>query len=315
MINKIQSVLKNEGLDIQSVKMLDKGTNKNSYIVTAKKGKFIVKLYKEKDKSSVQKQLNWLRAAHKIANVTIYPLNDKLLKIGPKLGFYYEYFPGVPINQTKINNVFLWFGKVAGRFNQVLKRVAKSNLTPTFWSEDEEDHVRGLIKDLQKHNPKLAKLMQKAYDTILNALKEIKIDKCRMQLLHSDLHFDNVLYDSKTKIAKVIDIDGIDFYILPREIAITLSYALEGKKGTLYETAITDLLKGYQSVVKLNKQEKKLLAPLIIKRKITELAWLHGQLKSGNHTQKEFETFSAHTISKLTVAMKHFSKLTELTSK
>jgi len=295
-------------IKVNRVVKLCKGTNKNTYKIFADKT-YILKVY-DKDKSFLHSQIKWLRETHKYADIAIYPLNENILHITDKFGYYYEFFNGVEVQNAKIKNKEFWFGGKIAYFDSVLSKVSKKKTKSKFYSWDEQKDIKKLIFQFKTEKSRILSLVKTGFDLIEKDLKNIYLSECRTQLIHRDLHYSNMLYN-KGRI-KIIDTDCIDYDLLPYSISVIMSYCFSKKFNP---KSISDLLQGYTKRIDLNKTELELIPLLIVKRKLVELAWLKGQLKLGKHTRKEFEEFSGHTIKNLKNIINNYSLLKQFFKK
>lgn len=307
MQKEIIKYFASKGIKVDRITKLRKGTNKNTYKIFANKV-FILKLY-DKNESFLSSQIKWLREAHKYADIAIYPLNEKVLHIADKWGYYYLFFSGVEVQNAKIRNKEFWFGEKIAQFDLVLSKVKQEKRKSKFYSWDERKDIKKLIAQLKSEKSIILDLVKTGFALIEKDSKKIDFSLCRTQLVHRDLHYSNMLYN-KEKI-KIIDTDCIDCDLLPASISIIISYCFSKKFNP---KSINDLLQGYTEKIILNKIELTVITLLIVKRKLTELAWLKGQLKSGKHTKKEFEEFSGNTIKNLKNIVQNYDLLKQFFS-
>ncbi len=301
------------GIAVKTASLLERGTNKNTYRMEAGKKFYILKLFDAKMSSRIQQQIQWLRLAHKIDDIAICPLNESLLRIGGKEGYYYEYFPGKPVMESNIPNVFPISGRVVGRFDKAMAKVESFEANAKFWKENEEGRVKATVKSLQgsedSYLEQLAGTIQKAYSLAESGLKKADIKGCRTQLIHSDLHFNNILFDRKANKFRVIDLDGLNPGLLAQEIAVTMSYALTDDAGQMQEKHLAELLKAYDGAVQLLPEEKSLIPLLVIKRKITEFMWLYNKWEERHFSREEFDRYHVQTIRNLKSAVENYEEL------
>lgn len=300
------------GLDATSVKFLNKGTSKDSYIIIANGKKHVLKLFKKEKKSLIQKQMELMKIINKVEKITIFPIHKKVLDFNSKVGYVYEFVKGKTYEQTKIRNKPYHFGKLVGHFNKLTKNILpeKKDKNKIF------DEVKDSKRVVAYIGPKADSLHQKTKRLVENSAdiitKEYKGDPLRTQLIHGDLHQSNV-YSNKGEYT-ILDMDGLENSILIREIATYVSY-VSYRSIKKYGEEIKKIIQGYESEYKITKKEKELIPIILIIRKLGEITYLLKQEYKKKLTEKEIKFYLGHTTRKLYFITKNYQDIKKIFSK
>ena len=286
-------------LDIDSIKNIVKGTSRNTFLLKSKNKRYVLKLHDKEEKRDLQKKINYLKKINSKKEITVNPINDKVLEFEDAVGYYYEYFEGVHYTNAKIPNKLFRFGEIVGEFSRVTK-----DLEPTIKSNSYEETAIRKSKEWVKKEGPYTDLIEKG----LKLTEKLRKKKYRSQIIHGDLHFDNVIYNKKTKEYRIIDVSTISKGILAREISVMISYALSNSSEE-NKKVITKLLEGYESKFKLTKKEKQAMPALMVLRKIGEIKWLLKQLNSKKIKRKDFDRWAGGSVKQLKIITSHFEEL------
>ena len=110
----IRNRLSKLNMEIISIKKVDSGTSKNSYIINTNNGMLMLKLYDLKKRIKIQKQVNILRRINLKKEITINPLFSRVLITDKYCGYVYKYFNGKSFFSVKIPNKLIIFGEIVG---------------------------------------------------------------------------------------------------------------------------------------------------------------------------------------------------------
>jgi Ser/Thr protein kinase RdoA (MazF antagonist) len=300
--------LKKIGLNVKDIRFLNAGTSKNNYIIKTEKEKYILKIFRKEKKKIIQKQITLLRKINKKQVLAINPIHSKVLVFDDFVGYIYKYLEGKPYKQLKIKNKIYTFGKIIGRFNKLTKNILppKKNNSYIEKINKEAKKIINWIKEkdtLHKKAKKLLKLGTKIIDN------EDKNYSFRTQLIHGDLHYDNVFYEKGKFI--IIDVDGLENSILAREITTLITYMVEDNL-VKFKKGLRKLFEGYESEYKLLKKEKELFPLLMIIRKFGEIMYLLSQESKKHLNKKEIKFFLGHTTRKLDIILKNYKKIKKI---
>lgn len=299
---------------VKSVKKLYAGTSRTTYLINTDKGKYVLKLYEKRKKSNIQKLINLLIKINSKKEITINPINSKILLFNDYVGFIYRFFEGKHFTQLKIRNKLFEFGKVVGDFNKLTKNISlkmsprERNMINNYVEHmlyEAKKTMNFLNKKHDSYSLKIAKLMEKGIPIVK---KEYNGSKYRIQLIHGDLHFDNIIYDTKSKKYLIIDMDGLRNAFLVQEISVMLSYLLTNSPNE-NKRRIKGILGGYESKVKLKVKEKKALPFLMILRKFSQIVWLISQFNKKKITKREFRLFMNGSLKQLKIIINQYEQL------
>ncbi len=165
--------------------------------------------------------------------------------------------------------------------------------------------------DKSKKETTINRMIAAMQTGILKLEEEYDGSKYRTQLVHRDLHFDNVLYDKKTKNYCIIDTSDLENSILSQEIMVMMSYLIRNNNYR-NKKMITELMSGYESQIKLTKKEKMAIPLLIIVRKLGECLWLIEQYKKEKLNRKDRNFFLKDSVEQLEIAVKQFDNLKKI---
>lgn len=310
-LKDIKSTLINYGFNVDKIVRLHNGTSRNSLLVHIDGEKYILKLYPKSSKSSVRNWITLLRQINSKEEITINPLNDRVLVFGDYVGFLYEFIEGKHYREIRISIKYYNFGKIVGKFNRLTKNMlCYGNSNKDIIKTQRE--AKKFIKKIDGTNKYFSDIQRLMIQAIRLFDKEYDGYKFRTQLIHGDLHFDNVLYDKKNKKYVIIDTDGLDNGILAREIMVIISYQLTNYNVKNKKT-INEFIKGYESEFKLTKKEKSLIPLLMIPRKLGEIMWLVSKLKEGKISNKEFKFFmNKGSVKQLKIILNQFENLKKI---
>jgi Ser/Thr protein kinase RdoA (MazF antagonist) len=265
-------------------RLVKRGTNVNTYLAEQAGKKFVLKVYPKREKKEIQELVGLLRAINSGGKITIDPLNPRVLSYQKYVGFVYQFFVGKEFKHARMKNRLYTFGKLIGDFDEKASKVKTSRLDPT----DAKKERVSCIPDAKALVPKLSKSkdprFQKAAHMLKIAVRKVEkesadLSRCRICLLHLDMNHSNVIYNEKTGKYMVIDSKEIRSGYLPEEIAVPIS-DLIGRSTTKNRRIIKELIRGYESKIKLRKEEKRLIPFFMMLRKMGELVWLfHRYMK------------------------------------
>lgn len=289
------------------------GTGFNTYLTKSKGKKFVLKMYPKREKVIIRKLVALLRRINAKGEMAIDPINLAVLSHANNIGFVYPFFEGRHFRTAKVPNKFYMFGRIAADFD---RRAAEIKLGRTEIREAQDGIAetisdgRNLMASLKRNADPFSKRIVKLLDSGVQ-LTEGELagaSKCRIQLLHLDIHFDNVIYDQRTKKYRIIDVNGIRAGYLPAEIAVVISDHL-GRSAAWNRKMIMEIMSGYESRLKLSRNEKMLIPFFMVLRKIGELVWLSGRYKKGKLSKVQFLRFSRISARYLKILIGQYEQL------
>ncbi len=302
----IKNGLEKIGLKAKSISFLDAGTSKNNYIIKTKKEKYILKLFEKEKKKKIQRQIDLMREINEKEILTINPIHSKLLTFDSKVGYVYKYLEGKQYRELRIKNKLYNFGKIIGRFNRLTKNIMPSKRNSSYIYKIKKE-AKNTTKNMKWKKDFLHKKAKSLLEEGVKIIEqEYKGYKFRTQLIHGDLHYDNVFYEDQKHI--IIDVEGLENSILARESSTLITYMVDNSL-IKFKIELKKFLKGYESEYKLTKKEKELMPLLMIVRKFGEIMYLLAQEYKKNLSKKEIEYFLGHTTRKLKIIIKRYDEI------
>lgn len=291
---------------IYSIEKLKKGTSGNTFIIHAGK-KYVFKTFEKKNKKSLETQIRQLRKINEKNEITINPVSSKVLGNDKFIGYAYEYFEGETYENSSDKNKLYVLGKLAGTFNKQAKPLTKPCKNNSIYKE-----VLKSYKENKEYFSKLpnSKEVIEIIDKELALLKGFDKKKFRSQIVHGDIHFQNILYTNNK--FRIIDIDGLRERNVVFEPVTMLSFLLNYNN---FEKNVKLFLKGYESEYKLLKEEKKAIPYFFLLRTMNEIIWFIYLLKKGFITLKQYNEYVVKSIKRAKIVMKDFDNLIKFFSK
>jgi len=309
---EIKKFFESKEMNVNSISLLEKGVNRNAYAIQTNDQDYVFKMFSKRAMPYINKHIKWLRQAHKIKDLALYPLNAKAIMVNGRPCYYYKYFEGQPFHKAKVKDKAYVFGSVVGDFDKIFSKIntikVKKHLWLTMSPEKINEVSSELLNHKEAHFQNLGQYVLDAYSLLTS--QKIDFDKCPTQIIHSDLHMGNALYNGEK--ARVIDLDGLRTDFRAFEPAVFVSYTFVNEANRVQTKVLNQFLDGYQSVIKLNQAEKKALPALALRRKITEFIWLYGKFKDGHFDRAEFDRLSSYTIRNMKAITQKYDKLVEI---
>ena len=305
---EIKETMSALGVETKKVKLFKDGTLQSTYKIKAKTGIFVIKLFDKKLSVLIQNEINNLRKISDDGKFFIRPINEEVLEVRDKIGYYYRYFEGKKINSLKIDNIYYRFGELAARFDLVLSNIefqkekfAPKNLLSTLAGVE--------CAEMFSNNFSSYSLIKRGYQILEKSKCDLDFSKVRIQYIHKDLHFDNVIYNKKTSAFFIIDTAGLRVHFLPKELAVIIGN--EFWNGKIEYKKINDLLTGYSSLIRFNKTELSSIPLFIIDKKIGELIFLQTQYNNGKISNAMYRKYMKLSSGNMNGMINYFSVIQE----
>ncbi|MBU0906594.1 MAG: phosphotransferase [Nanoarchaeota archaeon] len=307
----IKKELGNIGLDVLSVNFMDVGTAKNNYVIKTDGEKYVLKLFTVDKRKKIQKLIKMLRKINEREELVVSPIHDKVLDFGSMIGFVYRFVDGKHYREIKIGKKIFLFGKIVGKFNRLAKNILPKGRNCEYVGRINKE-VKATVRYLKGQKSLLHKKARALLDAGSKIVdKEYNHYKFRTQLIHGDLHYNNVFCFRRKFI--ILDVDGLENSILAREVSTLASYMVQ-RSISDYKKDLEEFFSGYESEYKLFKKEKELIPVLMIIRKFGEILYLLSQEKKGILSEKEIKHFLGHTTRKLGLIINNFDKIKKIFS-
>lgn len=311
-LTDVKKRLKLYGFNVNNVERWHVGTSGNCFVVWLNDEKFVLKLFEKSKKEMVQHDINFLRKINSKKKIMIFPLNSKALLFNDSAGYIYKFIDLPLFREVKIPRKLFEFGRIVGEFNRICRKILPNKISNKCIIEIVKDS-NVLISKL-KDKKDLKRMITAMKKGILKVKEEYDGSKYRTQLTHRDMHFDNVLYNKKTKKYKIIDISGLENEILAHEIMVIISDLIKNNPSR-NKKMITEIMKGYSSQIKLTRKEKQVIPLLMIVRKLGECLWLLEQHKKGKINRKDRDFHLKGSVEQLETAINQFENLKQIFKK
>jgi Ser/Thr protein kinase RdoA (MazF antagonist) len=314
MKNQIKKYFEKEGYSVSFIKKFEKGSSRNTYIVQTKDKKLLLKLFDKNVEGKIKKNMTFLKKFNEGKELCINPLNKKIVNLGNKIGFYYSYFEGEPVEKIKLKNKLEIFSTVVGIFNRRSIKVGGVKSENKFLKEQTlkaRKSLNGLRDNKIKQFHPFLELIKEGIEKMP---RDLMNKNYRKILVHQDLHMNNILYNKKQKRFLIIDVEDLNYNILVREITVIISYELTNSMRR-NRKLISKIINSYEKEIKLQRKEKNLIPSLLIQRKIGEIRYLLNQRKKNVLTQKQFDYYMNNSVRQFKIILKNFDELTLLFKK
>ena len=309
---EIKKGLSELNLEIKSIKQLPYGAMRNTYLINTNSEKYILKVFDKSKKNQIQKTIKILNKINSKKEITINPINKKVLVFGDNyVGFVYPFFQGEIFEKISLPNKLNVFGKIVGEFNTKTLKLSKirTKNSKTFIQE-ETRKFKETIKFLNKNKRVYSEHISDLFEKGINLIENSKNYSIRVCLIHGDLHFQNVLYNLPKKEFRVIDCLNIDYGFLPREIMVVISHIIKDNSNE-NKKIINKSLDAYTSKVKLTKDELKSIPLFMLIHKMGEVNWLVTKYNKKEIPKSVFDGFMAIDPKQLEKIINQFENLTK----
>jgi len=302
--SEIKETMSALGVESGEVKLFKDGTLQSTYKIKAKTGLFVIKLFERELMNLIQNEMNNLRRISGDGEFCVRPINKEILEVGDKIGYYYKYFEGKKISSLKNNNIHYRFGELTAQFDLRLSNLdfQRSKFAPESLLSNMASV--GRVK-MFSNDSTIASLVTKGCQILKKSKLDLDFSKIRIQYIHNDLHFDNVIYNRKTDRFFIIDTTGIRVHFLPKELAVIVGN--EFWNGKIKYKEINDLLTGYSSLIRFNEIELLSIPLFIINKKIGELGFLQTQYYSDKISDAMYNKYVKLSSRNLHAIINNFS--------
>lgn len=194
--------------------------------------------------------------------------------------YYYvlqERLPGSNIvNAREALAIGYDMGRIIAKLHLAFK---KCEATGEFWNNSLLAEMKGWIKDTLK-NGGWKLVDENRFNVTVKRLEDV-YDKLNVQLIHRDVHFGNFLF-SEGKFSGYIDFDLSQKNIRIFDLCYFLTGLLSEEEalkltGEEWFKMLTDVFKGYESIIKLTKEEKAAVPYVMKSIELLFAAWFINQ--------------------------------------
>ena len=237
---------------------IKKGIENTNYFIKTKNKKYILTIFEKRVHSKdLPFFMNLMSGLHKLKIKCPMPIKSKkgsyLFKIKKKPACLVTFLNGKDKNELNYKDCYI-VGKNIARLHKASKKLKiyrENSMSINSW--------RPLLNKIDNRINKISKNLKRS---MKNDLKDIKLNwpkKLPNGIIHCDLFIDNIFFYKKKFFGY------IDFYFscndfLVYELAICINALCFKKRNRLFifdKKRSTNLIKGYESIRKLNENEKK----------------------------------------------------------
>lgn len=286
-------------LPIVHFECIEFGIENTNYLIKADGKKFVLRVYNpSRKRNRIQKEIevmNYLLDNNIPVPKAISSLNQNIIeKIDGKQAVLFSFIQGInppwePMNLELAKDI----GMNVGKLQLVL---LQSKIKVSSLSE-----FSASIRP--KHSS-----FQNYLEEINQALEQIDLKKLRKGLIHSDITRENIKVNNRSLMG-FLDFDDLHKDYLSWDLAIALTHLFVAKSFGIDWKGLYSFLEGYQSVMKLNKQEKHALIPFIMLRNINLLALI--EKKSKQDTSKALVSIKDSLLKKIKLIQTNKRRLAE----
>ena len=242
---------------------IKKGIENTNFLLKTKKNKYILTIYEKRVQSKdIPFFINLMSGLSRLKIKCPVPIKDKngkyLFNLKNKKACIVSFLEGKDKGQLNNKDCFI-VGKNAALLHKASKKLKlyrKNSLSINSW--------RPILNKIDNRINKLSKNLKNLMNTDLKDIKKKWPKKMPNGIIHSDLFIDNIFFN-RGKFHGFIDFYFSANDFLSYELATcinALCFKKKNRKFVLDKKRSSNLLKGYQSVRKLNGIEKKNLNTL-----------------------------------------------------
>jgi len=293
-LRKIADVaLKRYQLKVKQVKFIYHGEN-TTYKVVANEGIFLLRIHRKNyhSKAAILEELNWLKRLAKQTNNIQKPLVSKN-------GLLVEEVTNDTLKLTRCCSLLSWQQgiikdksispddmRAVGLLTAQLHKstVGKKVKHRNYWTLDgllSEKSRFGSYKNLQAElTDNQYKIIDKCRKMAFKKIRQYQLkEPYKLALIHSDLHFSNIVWSKNIPIPIDFDDSGYGFYMY--DIAVTLSsidyHLFKKDKRKDKQLFVESLFKGYTSIKNLSTADINILPYFKLASNLTNFSWLYDR--------------------------------------
>jgi len=264
------------------------GSSQSIYKIKTNTGNLTLKLFTLSNYKRVQYEITLLYKIAKYHKFTILPIHKKPIMVCGGPAYIYKFFEGKIYSDVLIKKKYYKFGVIIAELDIALQRLP---LGPIIISNSDLLN----LPPQTYPNKTLNQLVVNATKLFTKEVLTTNFNLIHKQYIHKDLHFFNIIYNVMKEKYLIIDTSGISINFLPREISVSVGNILLDSHGNISKNNVINLLRGYDSIMKLNKIEKRAIPLFIIQKKLGEIEYLHKQLQLANFTKQGTEIIKKYT--------------------
>lgn len=248
-----------------SCKLFRTGMN-HLYIITDKENKFVLRIYTHnwRTKHDVSEELRLLLHLKENHISVSYPIADKNGELiqeinapeGTRFGVLFSFATGSKIAKFTPEASYN-IGIVMAKIHSLTEKLELNRIT----YKSKTLHIDSLkrTKSFFTHSSEEMIFVEKLSNYLAKEYEKVNKNKVRNGVLHLDIWFDNLHFDEDNKVT-IYDFDFCGNGWLCHDISYFLYQLYNTNQGeNEYEPKAESFLKGYESVIKLTKEENDLL--------------------------------------------------------
>ena len=237
---------------------IKKGIENTNYFIKTKNKKYILTIFEKRVNSKdLPFFINLMSGLHKLKIKCPMPIKSKkgsyLFKIKKKPACLVTFLNGKDKNELNYKDCYI-VGKNIARLHKASKKIKiyrENSMSINSWGP--------LLKKIDNRINKISKNLKRSMKNDLKDIKQNWPKRLPNGIIHCDLFIDNIFFYKKKFFGY------IDFYFscndfLVYELAICINALCFKKRNRLFifdKKRSTNLIKGYESIRKLNENEKK----------------------------------------------------------
>jgi|SRR3989344_512106 len=256
----------------KKISLFHNNISETIYKIDAQQENLVLKVFSPSDYNTIQKEILLLQKLSRYYHSVITPKHKSPIMIGRNPSYIYRYFQGKRFSEIAIPDKYFTFGTIVAEFDVALKKLYET-------SNEKQPKNPFWIPKRRYPNLRLTHLTSYAVNLFEREIRSTDFKKIRAQYVHKDLHFYNVIYNKSKRSHCIIDTNGISVQYLPREISVCVGNVLTDSFNRFSKKRVTDIMRGYSTLIKLSKAEKKAIPLFIIQKKLGEIDYLYKQLK------------------------------------
>ncbi len=276
---------------VKEIRLINEGGINYNFDIKTEKGSFIIRFlghyFDETSKRKLKlefKVLNFLKEK-KFSYQIPFPVKNKKRKFSSIFGernfWVYKKLDGKivkKLNEKKLREMAILLATYHKFIKKLkLKKYEKIHSTRFFnlnWLIKKYSHME-VIKP-KNNTDKLILENFEFFKNVLRDLIKIKFNK-NIITTHSDFHKENILFEGN-KIIGLLDFDNLETLPLIEDLASAIqNNCFKSKK--LNKNKMEIFLKEYEKINKLNKEEKEMIIPAILRQKCIGFWWFYSEMK------------------------------------
>lgn len=286
---KIKTILKEYNLtDYKEHEKLWWSIKNEIFLIKTEKDKLILKIYNNTKEKEVERVLQTIQKLKKenvpIPNILKTKSGREIIHIEQKPASLQKFIEGEHYKKAD-KTLVISLAKNLGKIDKILLKDKNfTRLEKSIYKIEQKSRFSTPELDIFKEKKEISEELN----------QKVKSKKIRITTIHGDYQSVNILV-KENKIKAILDWDELRKDYLPNEIATAINHLFFtfSKANKKY---LPDFFKEYKKYVKLTKEEKELIYPLIKLGMICSIEWCEENIKKHKSKAEEFSRWSKETI-------------------